>query len=261
MPKLQQQFFVWGVLHLWMLNGSCAYPKKSTTLIPAPLTHNAVASALPPNMYGLTVVSAEILPKAKGDREWDEDGLPDPYVRILKNGAVIWETTVQENMLNPVWNEGLPKNVVATSDVGLQIEVWDRDGISEDAIGFYTIPFSRLTLNNERRIMLDSGSMVVVKKTLPQGYRGVGVSEYEIREDGLKIISVLPYSPASRAQLSAGDHVVSIGGMSVKDMSAKEAETRFSLASQNKSKLNVLKSSSGSTVEVQLDDQPVWLVM
>jgi hypothetical protein len=73
----------------------------------------------------------------------DSGGTSDPYV-VFKQDHVTVKSKVIPKTLNPVWNENLE---IGISDLHkeLEIEVWDKDLFSDDAMGHASIPIAALS--------------------------------------------------------------------------------------------------------------------
>jgi hypothetical protein len=213
-------------------------------------------------MWSVRLVSAD-LPQFKGaGLPWDSDGTgPDPYMKLLVNDQVVWESPVQENTLHPQWNVTLPRNVYMASKATFRLELWDLDAGGSDPAGVFTrrgLPETALP-DAEARLPMGNGGAITVKLSSPIASRGVGV-RFEIRGDGLLVLAVEPFSPAARAGLKAGDLIVKIGESSVEAVGGEKAASELSLASDRGAKLTIREDDKPERT-AELDRGFLWLTM
>jgi membrane-associated protease RseP (regulator of RpoE activity) len=239
---------------------SCAYPRRATTLAAVPPGNLAGA---PDALWTLRLVRASVPPGRRGGGGWDDgDGKPDPYVRLYRDDALVFESPVIEDTLSPAFELELPRNVLLPSSAKLRFELWDEDGVSDDPIGVWRgtgLPASALP-DADALVRMDSSAELVSRITAPRAHRGVGIPEYEVRADRLEVISVLPHSPAGRAGIQPGDAVVAIAGVPIATMTEAEAATALSLAVERRSVVTVT-TTTGERAELPLDQGYVWLAM
>lgn len=241
---------------------ACAYRHHTTPLQTVP-NPPRTSQNWPPGVYGLRLQQVEARQMKMSGLPWDDDGtLPDVFVRLYIGGRKVWESEVATDDDTPVWNVGLPKNVVIPKDAPLRIELWDWDSpVSADPMGHT----ERRGLPNalagtESRFVLNTHAVVTFMVAVPEPRRGVGVS-VELQPSALKVLSVEPYSPAARAGIKKGDRIVSIGHAKVSELSEDKAASELSLAVDRQHTLGVTDSNGGDGREVELDQGYVWLVM
>ncbi|HUG36050.1 MAG TPA: PDZ domain-containing protein [Candidatus Limnocylindrales bacterium] len=241
----------------------CVYPRRGTSLSPVRSERSTSSFDAPPHVYQLTIVNAQIRPRKSGDLAWDEgEGLPDAFVRLYRGEALIFETETLDDTLTPEWNAALPRNVRLPPSERIRIEVWDRDTVGSDPVGIYNgqgLPATALS-DADSRIMLEGGSWLTIRANPPRPHRGLGIEEYEVRPDELRVLRVLPYSPAGRAGIEPGDRIVAIGDDRVSAMNDNQAASALSMAASRQSRLTV-KDESGRERQVDLDRGFVWLTM
>jgi C-terminal processing protease CtpA/Prc len=109
-------------------------------------------------------------------------------------------------------------------------------------------------------VTLDSSATLTVMVDKPIPHKGVGL-EVEIRSDFLKVIGVEPFSPAARAGIRIGDHIVAIGTQRVAHMDDEESASALSLAVDRTQTLGVTDSQGQGERELKLDQGYIWLVM
>jgi hypothetical protein len=247
---------------LLLTANACAYRHHTTPLQTVP-NPPRTSQDWPAGVIGLRLQQAEARQVKMSGRAWDDDGtLPDVLVRLYVDGRQIWQSDVIENDDTPVWNVGLPKNVVIGKDALVRIELWDRDTpVSADPMGHV----ERRGLPNalpgtESRFVLNTSAVVTLAVTVPEPRRGVGIS-VELQPNALKVLSVEPYSPAARAGIKKGDRIVSIGHAKVSELSEDKAASEISLAVDRQHALRVTDSEGANEREVKLDQGYVWLVL
>jgi hypothetical protein len=241
---------------------ACAYRHHTTPLQTVPNPPRA-SQEWPPGVYGLRLQQAEARQVKLSGLAWDDDGtLPDVFARLFVNGRQVWQSEIVENDDTPVWNIGLPANVVIPKDAHLRIELWDWDTpLSADPMGHV----ERRGLPNalpgtESRFVLNTSAVVTLMVLAPEPRRGVGVS-VELQPSELKVLSVEPYSPAARAGIKVGDRIVSIGHAKVSELTGDKAASELSLAVDRQHALVVTNADGGESREVKLDQGYVWLVL
>jgi len=74
----------------------------------------------------------------------DSNGLSDPYVVLKFGRAEKYRTRVQKKTLNPLWNEECFFPAQIHTAIPLEIEVWDKDLISNDLLGRTELDVSRI---------------------------------------------------------------------------------------------------------------------
>ena len=240
------------------LASGCVYPRRSTSLSTVPAARASRMGA-PADVWQLTFVEAHVRPRKSGDLSWDEEeGLPDVYVRFMRDGEVIFETQTVADSLNPQWNESPEHNIRLSSQSQVRIEVWDRDLVGGDPVGIYNqrgLPDMAIE-GAEARILLEGGSWLTIRRSAPQPHRGLGISQYELRPDRLIVVEVMPYSPASRAGLEAGDAITAIGEQTVADLNNGQAASALSMSATRHSSITYERGTRTETVE--LDRGFVW---
>ena len=243
--------------------GACAYPRHTTPLNDAPGL-KVPTEQTPGGMYTVRLLSAVAPPNKISGLAWDDDGTgPDLFARIYVDDRKVWESPVIENETKPQWNRVLPGNVIVPRASDFRLELWDYDTpVSADPIGRIEhrgLPPTAIP-DAIARLQLDAGTMVVIMVSAPRPHRGVGL-EVEVRPDALKVLSVEPYSPAARAGVKKGDHIVGIASERVAHMEEANKISELSLAAGRHAKLVVTDSNGKNEREVQLDGELIWLVL
>ncbi len=241
----------------------CGYPVRSTPLWPVRGGDRSTLDR-PEHIRSLTVVGAELPPRKRGGLPWDEDGSgPDPFLRIYRNGQLLWESPVRRNTRAPRWNYTFPKAVRLPPDASLRVELWDADFPSADPAGVWSqqgLP-AGLQEGFGMRLQLEGGAVVTLRLGPPVPMRGTGIARYEVRPDDLLVLDVLPDSPASRAGVRPGDRIVAIGGRPVSQVGVERAVGLLARAGRRSGVTLRLRRPSGRVRTVTLDGGFVWPTM
>lgn len=242
--------------------GACAYPRRTTLLNPLPAGAAQDVGA-PDNLYSFRLISADLSARKISGLDWDDDGGPDPFVRLYLDDVLVWESEVIENTHRPEWNAELPRNLVVSPGRTFRLEVWDYDtGLSADPMGKIErrgLPTTALP-GARARIALDSKATVEIEVGPPIAQRGVGLT-VEVHSDYLKVLQVEPFSPAARSRIAVNEHIVGIGAERVAHMSDDDAISELSLAVDRNHRLTVADAEGNNEREVILDGKLVWLTM
>ncbi len=236
----------------------CAYPRRSTSLSPAPPGSTSVA--VPEHVWQLEFVSAHVPPRDRGGHAWDDDGDPDPLIRLYRGDQLVWESEPKMDTLEPEFDVTLPKNVWVPPDQMLRIELWDRD-VSDHIIGTWQgrgLPPNALP-DADARIMLEGGATIVLRVKPPRAHRGVGITLFEARGSSLRVVEIEQFSPAGRAGIVVGDDIVKIGDKAVSELNDAQAASALSLALDRESPIVV--EHEGQRRTVTMDRDFVWLSM
>ncbi len=241
---------------------ACAYPRRSTSL--SPVRHATITTTdAPADIWRLRIVGAVIPPRSRGDLAWDgSDGLPDPFVRVYRDDALVYETPTLQDTLAPEWDAALPENLHAPSNAVFRFEIWDRDELGADPVGIFRhrgLP-ANVVPGADARVMMESGAQLSLHLGPPMPHRGVGIRTFEVRGDSLVIVEIETYSPAARAGLVPGDTIVAIGGQPVSALGSQRAPGALSMAGDRHQDLRV-RGADGRERDVSLDRGFTWIVM
>lgn len=196
------------------------FPRYHTpTRSPPPgMTESGGLMAPPADMRQLTFVSADLPPSRSDQRTWDEDGDPDLYCVLRRNGEEIYRTPVARDTLRPTWTNA---SVTLRLDphARLRFELRDDDeAVSElvSDIEFTGVPDGAAEGGNVV-MQLTRGVSLTLRAGPPSPLVGMGV-EYEIHEDYVRVLALDAVCPARTAGIRVGDHVTAIDGRPVADL-------------------------------------------
>jgi hypothetical protein len=234
----------------------CVFPRNATPLLS--VMHSPVDRATqPPDLWQLTVVSADVPRQKRTGTSWDDDGgKPDPYVLVRIRGVERWRSTSSDDTFEPSFSQP-PTNFAFAQDARVRFELWDDDGMGSDPIGMYEgRVFAESIVGSDTTIKLDSGANLTLRLDKPAPKQGLGLAEYELRPSAAVVLAVVPNSPAARAKLKPGDRIIAIDGKPLKQFEQQEAESALALASQHQSTLLVARDKREHTVK--LDNGYIW---
>ncbi len=248
----------WILISLALLTVSgCAYPQHRTSL--APVSRSVNTSGSPSHVYEFTLVSANIEPRQRSGHDWDEGGgQPDAFLRVYRDGSLIWESRPVTDNLNPEFNQRPRTNLRLPRDTRIRLELWDSDTASEDPIGVWQglgLPPTALPGANAR-ILLEGRTWLTIRIREARAFRGLGLRMYEQHPDYLEVLDVEPASPAGRAELQPGDHIIGIDGTLISDMTAGRASSEISLAGARPARLTIIRNEIEEIIE--LDGGYTW---
>lgn len=236
------------------------YPEVKTPMRPVQ-TGQALDPSPPSDLKWIAFKGATIPAFTRDGRRWGNelsDGLPDPYVKLMVNGGLLLESTVEKGTLKPTWPDAPSGNFRIRNDDRLRVEVWDARVINDHPIGIRDI--GRLgaedVTGNELDVDTDSGVRVRIAIEPARGKIGYGFF-YELRTYDVFITRLFEESPASRAGLRAGDQVLRIDGKSVRDMSAGEIRSAFNAPRPDGLRL-AIKHADGAEVELTIKEGAIY---
>ncbi len=216
------------------LGCGAVFPRYTTATRRPPdgMRESGALTPPPDDVRYVSVVSAELPPSRTDGRTWDSDGAPDLYVVITRDGSEVYRSPVVSDSLRPTWSNA-GENLRTPAGARWRVELWDEDGVVDDPVGsqeFVGVPSSALD-GGEWVVRLPRNAVVRLRAAPPEPRVGMGVT-YEVHEDYLGVISVVPGSPGAQAGLAEGDRVVSVDGHSVQslgELGARRAMDRASM--------------------------------
>ena len=111
------------------------------------------------------------------------------------------------------------------------------------------------SLDDPYSVYFDESESSNFNITLDGSYKGIGVQISKEKETGyMVVISVLENSPASRADLKAGDKIIELDGESVKDLSISEFSSSVRNSSAKSFDLTVLREDEQFSLTLVKDE-------
>lgn len=236
----------------------CVYPRRRTSL--SPISEGSVMGVPPAHLVRVTFQGATVPPRPRSGLEWDEDGTPpDPFVRLHRNGELIYESEPAEDALEATFDAAITENLELPPNAELRLELWDDDPVRPQPIGVWHgtgLPRSAIP-GADVRVQLEGRAEIVFRVGPAQAFRGSGVLLYEARKSELRLVEVIPLSPMGRAGLGEGDAVLAIDGAAIGDLSEGDAASRLSRVGHEEATLRV-RHADGTEDEIEIDTRPVW---
>lgn len=258
-PKISAFLSPLALLALGSLTGCGAiFPRYSTTVAEAPpgLVEGGEATPPPDTVVRVAAASGEVPPQTADARGWDGQGMPDPYVVVVRNGTEVYRSRVVNDSIRPTWDTAhdFADLHIEPNDT-LHIELRDDDGLTADVIGVYDgrgLPAE--ARGGSWALHFPRGASVTLSVTPPAPHVGMGV-DFEYHSDRLVVLRVEFASSANIAGLRAGDRIVAINGRPVSGLSEGEARQGMDQATIRDVSLTVqhANASSDETINVRRD--------
>ncbi|MFO0587950.1 MAG: site-2 protease family protein [Polyangiaceae bacterium] len=248
-----------ALVAVFMTGCPAVFPEIGTRLKVAP--KDAILDPGPPDtMHWIRVVSARVPEKTRDGRQWDQvlGSLPDPYAKLIVNGAELFRTTVQSDTLTPTWPDGPHGNWEIPKGAKMRLELWDSSPINDAPIGVkdFAIPSPDELIEGKYRTELNGGGEITIAFEPAHPMYGLGFW-FELRNDAAFITRFAPGSPAERAGIEKYEEILSINGKKVSSMSSGEVRSALNAVPVDGINLE-LKREDGSTVTVNLKEGPIY---
>jgi hypothetical protein len=176
----------------------------------------------------------------------------------MVNGAIVLQTPVQSETLEPTWPNGPKGNFRIGPNDKLRVELWDANPINDKPIGVRDV--GRVTedqLSDKRvRVELDGGAELELAVEPAHAMEGLGLW-YELRTTSVYITRLLEGSPAKRAGIEAGDEVIKLSGREVNVLTPDEVRSFFNAVPLEGLPIG-LRKQSGTYLELKLKEGPVY---
>lgn len=213
----------------------------------------------PPDRHLLRVVSGKVPTKTRDGRDWDQTfgSLPDPYATVSVNGRQLFRTKTQSDTFEPTWPDSPKGNFPVTVGDKVEVQLWSAGALNDSPIGVTerTITADNLDLG-EVRFEMSGGGEVVLEIKPAEAVWGAGFW-FELRNESVHVSRLVDGSPASRAEIKAGDEIQSIDGKLVSEMTFDERRSLLAAFPVDGYALT-LKRKDGSTLNVTLKEGPIY---
>lgn len=235
------------------------FPEVGTRLKVAP--KDAVLDPPPPEtLVWIRFTGATVPEKTRDGRKWDQvlGSLPDPYARLIVDGAELFRTTVQSDTLTPDWPDAPRGNFELPPGAKLRVELWDNSPINDAPVGvkdFIRPSFTSL-VDGKHRIELNGGGDVTIAFEPAHPMFGLGFW-FELRNDSAYVTRFVQGSPAERAGMKKGDEILGIGGRKVAAMKPDEVRSLINSAPVTGLDLE-LRRADGTTTVVNVKEGPIY---
>lgn len=251
--------FVLGLGLVWTAIGCAAvYPAIDTPVRPAP--EDIKLDPPPPeSLYYLALEGAVVPERTRGNEPWDElgDGAPDPYLKLMLDGEVLFTTSVERDSYSPKWPDAPRQNWLVPVDAVLRVEMWNANTVNDQVICITELDrLHERALEGPLLAECEGGATVQIGLRPARPKFGLGF-RYEIRQTGAAVRDVLEKSPASRAGLVEGELIDSVNGQSTRGMSAGALQTLVNMHARQGLKLTV-REDGGVARDVEVKEGPIY---
>ncbi len=245
------------VLALALLT-SCAavFPELSTRIDKAP--QMTLDPPPPSDRHYVRVVKGRVPPRTKGGQTWDQafGSLPDPYVRVFKDGAEVVKTVSASDTLEPAWDAKHGGNFAIQAGDRLDIQLWDSNPLNDGIICKKDYKLEVSDMNGELDLELGPECGVVIELRPAKAVWGAGFW-FELRRSSARVTRVLDASPASRAGLRPGDEIVDLSGAPVSGMSSDEVRSTLGSIPAAGIPMSVLHAD-GTALKLTVKEGPIY---
>jgi hypothetical protein len=213
----------------------------------------------PPDLYFVSVAAAEVPPRTRSGRPWDDSGAgaPDPFAIVYINGEELFKTPTEGDSFNPTWKNAQRKNYTIPKQANFKVELWNDNPLHAQPICIQSVKNVRREAaeTGDLDLYCDGGGRIFIEFRPADARWGVGFY-YELRSEGPAVTRVLQYSPASRAGLRNGDQILSINGLRVAGLDEKRV--RSAVNSNLKGGLKLEVRTQAGIKSVTVNEGPIY---
>ncbi len=239
------------------LCSACAavYPELGTPLRPVP-TGAKLSPAPPEDVLYLRFKKAWIPLRTRDGREWS-GGAPDPYAVVRVSGKELFRTPIQPHTHEPTWPDAPKGNYRIRKNAKVTIELWDDATFQQHPICAKDAEDLHAAVNaGSLTLVCDVGAKVTLEVEPAHAVYGLGIW-YEIRAQGAFVTRVLAESPAGRAELRAGQRILTLQGQEVGNLDEGQIRSLFNANARTGLVITVLELN-GKTRTAQVAEGPVY---
>lgn len=250
---------VWFLPFAFALAGCGAFfPELSTRFSEAP---KAVSydPPPPPDRHFVRAVKGVVPPKARDGRDWGQafGSLPDPFVKVFVNDKELFRTEPVSDTFEPKWDEKTAANFRVAVGDKLEVQLWHKGALTDTPVGIREQTLTPDMLDTEDVLFdLGNGASVTLAILPAKPVWGIGFW-FELRNDSAYVTRLVESSPASRADVQAGDRILKIDDKAVDKMTVDEMKSLLS-AFPASGRTLALQHKGGATLQVSLKEGPIY---
>ncbi len=251
---------LFGLCFSLFASSGCAviYPEFATPVRPAPPAAE-MDPPPPPDLFYVAVKRAEVPPRTRDGRDWDDsgNGKPDPFAIVFINGTELFRTPTERDTFEPTWDNAKRTNHRIPKDADMKVEVWNDNPLHAQPICVQSVRNVRREAADmgELDLYCDGGARILLEFVPAKARWGLGFS-YELGGGGAAITRVLRHSPAARAGLRGGEKILVINGRKVARMDEKAIRSTINANIRNGLELTI--SEGGETRQVKVEEGPIY---
>lgn len=239
---------------------SCAafFPELSTRFSEAPKAASYDPPP-PPDRHFVRVVSGVVPPKARDGRDWGQafGSMPDPFVKVFVNDKELFRTDPASDTFEPKWEKSTAANFRIALGDKVEVQLWHKGALTDTPVGVREQTLTPDMLDSEEVLFdLGNGAQVTLAILPAKPVWGLGFW-FELRNDSAYVTRLVDSSPASRADVAAGDRILKIDDKPVEKMTVDEMKSLLS-AFPAAGRTLALQHKEGATLQVTLKEGPIY---
>lgn len=234
------------------------YPEVSTPVRSVP-SGKQVEPEPPGNLLYIAFEKVIIPRQTRDGRKWDAVGgaAPDPFAKVLVDGAEIIKTPTESNTMHPTWPTQVRANYRIDPGSKVVVEVWDSNPIHNDPICVVSVDSIHDKASDiTSELLCNSGARVQLRIEAARPKVGLGFA-YELQSQSVKVTKVIEHSPASRVGLSTGVEIKSIQGKKVTELDADQIRSLINANGQTGLQLDI-RQPDGTSKAVELKEAAMY---